>query len=142
MAEPYDQQPGETDLWFQRFRDFYLLVGSERHLDDAYRRHLAAGGADPAAVRRRRAPGCWREAAKRYRWEERVRPWDRERRRERQQAHEAQLEAKIEAMRKQGGAGRTAPIVPPKTSEVARDVARLIGSLGRGRRARARVRPR
>jgi hypothetical protein len=124
MAEP-DQQPGETKLWYQRFIRFYLRVGSERCLDDAFRRSLVVGGADPATVARRRAPGSWRTAAKQWRWEERCRPWDEERRRELQQAYKAQLESKIEAMTKQWNPGRTRPTAPPRMSKAAREIVRL-----------------
>ncbi len=37
-APDWEQQPREPDLWYGRFHQFYLLAGSERSLDGAYRR--------------------------------------------------------------------------------------------------------
>jgi hypothetical protein len=125
MVEP-DQQPGETDLWYQRFIRFYLRGGSERRLDDAFRRSLVADGADPAAVARRRAPGSWRTAANRWRWNERCRPHDEERRRELMEACRAKQDAQLEAMKKRLGlSGASRPAPPPRMSKATREFLRL-----------------
>lgn len=80
MPKPWEQVEGEPDLWYGRFHQHYLLVGTERSLDDAHRRHLAGrseSGREQASPRRPRwVPGSWRQAANRWRWSERARAYD------------------------------------------------------------------
>ncbi len=67
------------------------MVGTERSLQDAYRRYResqARSGVDPARRRLpRNAPGSWTEAASRWRWLARARAWDDDERARVRKAH-------------------------------------------------------
>lgn len=64
--------PGEPELWHQRFVG-YCTLGVERSLERCYQLHSVMAGrtARPAVPRE------WRQAAQRWRWEERALAWDR-----------------------------------------------------------------
>jgi hypothetical protein len=86
MAKPWELQPGEPDLWYQRFHDHYLLAGPDRTVDEAYRRHrdrkAQAASSDGAPPRHRgRAPGAWVKIAGRWDWAGRARAFDNDMRR-------------------------------------------------------------
>lgn len=84
VTEPaaWERQPGETNLWFDRFVRFCLL-GVRRSLDQVYRDELAANGREKPRTdgKARRAPGAWRQKAKAFDWLGRAEAWDKERRR-------------------------------------------------------------
>jgi hypothetical protein len=78
MAEPWEQQPGEPNIWHQRFARHYLPLGPERSVDKAYRDRMGARtGSEPAAKSPRRAPGSWQGAAAEWKWLDRAAAWDR-----------------------------------------------------------------
>jgi hypothetical protein len=73
-SEPWEQQDGESPLWYGRFQTFYLAVGPGRSIDDAWRRHQASRS--KAATRSQRAAGSWFDAAAKHQWYQRAVAWD------------------------------------------------------------------
>ncbi len=73
--KPWDQQPGESKLWFKRF-SLFLLMGPTRSAVEAYRTEFGrkhAGAANP-----KEAASNWKRMAARWRWHERAEAWDQE----------------------------------------------------------------
>lgn len=76
-AQPWDQLKDEKSAWFKRFEQ-YRLMGTKRSFLAVYnqeRREKARKGATefkPA----KSVPSSWRNAAKKYRWEDRAEAWD------------------------------------------------------------------
>jgi len=76
---PWDRQPGESDAWYHRFHTHFLLMGAERTLEGAFRPFVAgaqSGHNSGALPPPRRMPGSWRDAARKWRWDERARAYD------------------------------------------------------------------
>lgn len=78
LVEPiWDQQPGESALWYNRFLRYLAIKGS-RKLIYAYREE-----ADETKGKVKRdyiqAPPQWKAASAYWRWEERALGWDRKR---------------------------------------------------------------
>lgn len=69
----WDQLPEESDLWYGRFRA-YLLMGTKRSIVDVFHQELEENGGDW----RDEAHGSWYEYAKKYKWEERVKAYDKQ----------------------------------------------------------------
>ncbi len=74
---PWERQQGESNLWFDRF-SIYLQMGPARnqlgavHIEDRRQNRPLT----------RWTPGSWRDAFKKFRWEERAIAWDEHKRRE------------------------------------------------------------
>lgn len=84
--EPWEQQPGESDLWFSRFEE-YRKLGPRRTVDAIYRRETGR--------EKVRASGDWRDESQFRKWQERARAWDAaEREREREESEELRRAAK------------------------------------------------
>jgi len=71
MAElkPWDRQFGESNRWYDRFYRCYLMAGAKRSRLDAYRQGANRPKATQTGMR-------WREAYKKWRWEERAIAYD------------------------------------------------------------------
>lgn len=72
-SRPWDQQPGENNLWFRRFQS-YLRLGPRRSMLSAYTRDLEQRGIN--AKGKKHIPSSWRDSARRWRWLERAQAWD------------------------------------------------------------------
>jgi hypothetical protein len=90
-AEPWDQLPGEPDLWFGRFFIFQNLPPDERSMLAVYNRvgrKRTRPGTPAHAV-----PHRWRFATRQWRWVERAAAWDRAQRDRTRIEYEADREA-------------------------------------------------
>jgi hypothetical protein len=68
---PWEQLPGETNAWFNRFDRFRLLT--DRSVQAAFNQWRLAKGRKLS----RSTPKSWRDASKRWNWYERGEAWDR-----------------------------------------------------------------
>lgn len=73
--KPWDQQPGESKLWFKRF-SLFLLLGPTRSVVEAYRAEY--GRKHEGAATPKEAASNWKTMAARWRWNDRAEAWDRE----------------------------------------------------------------
>jgi hypothetical protein len=73
VPKPYEQKPGEPDLWYGRFHEF-LLQGSRRSLLSVYNAEREKAGKGGM----KSVPSAWDEAANQWRWRERATFWDAE----------------------------------------------------------------
>src|SRR5689334_14035652 len=71
---PWEPIPGESALWHKRFQEFYLSVGPNRSIDDAWRRFKTSTSSAPN--QHQRADGIWKATASKYRWATRAALWD------------------------------------------------------------------
>ncbi len=105
----WEQQGPESDLWYSRFHDHYLILGPERSLEQAYRKYRESQqetGIDPVSRRpTRKLPGSWRAACAKWRWLERARAYDDQ---QRAQLRKAQYEAIKKANERHQGSLRAA----------------------------------
>lgn len=89
-GDPWDQQPGEPKLWFERF-DVFRLLGPNRTVAKAYRKvryndiHMAGQG-------QKSGSNYWYEVADKWRWEARADAWDKMRREELEDREKAVFE--------------------------------------------------
>lgn len=67
----WEQQPGEPNLWFDRFHA-YLLMGSGRSLLGAYNAEREKAGKSMMKA----VPGAWNDAATRWDWQHRAWAFD------------------------------------------------------------------
>ena len=74
VSNPWEQREGESGLWHSRFQQFYLSIGPNRSISDAYRRYRA--GNRQAMDRQKKPPGTWTAAAVSNRWAARAALWD------------------------------------------------------------------
>jgi hypothetical protein len=72
-SKPWDQQPGEKALWFERFV-MYLQMGTKRTKMGVYNQVRASNGKTPA----RDLDPTWFKAAKEWKWADRAAAYDRE----------------------------------------------------------------
>ncbi len=75
--QPWDQQPGEPDRWFQRFCR-YLYMGPRRSFLATYRtewRERVQSGVGCPSLNS--IPNTWQMAVVRWQWPERAAAWDR-----------------------------------------------------------------
>jgi hypothetical protein len=80
MSKPWEQQPKEPARWHGRFHDNYLVSGTERSIDEAFRAFKTRERNDGKPAHGR-APGAWHEIAKKWSWIERARAYDADQRR-------------------------------------------------------------
>lgn len=73
-GRPWERREGESNLWYGRFRDYYLPLGSDRKLLPAYRAWFEAEKGRESQAKS--APTSWRKAAQKYDWEIRGADWD------------------------------------------------------------------
>ncbi len=86
--KPWEKEPTEPDLWFDRFTR-YRLLGPARSLSAVYRKEPKPKGSKRRALRkgakgrekarkvaRQILPGSWRKAAKDWRWQARAEAFD------------------------------------------------------------------
>lgn len=101
---PWNNQPNEPMVWFERFDKFYRPLGAERSLLSAYRAWKKVEKSQKTAQKSEivrnspkksdekppklptSVPPTWREAAVRWRWESRAAAWDKAQAAERRQA--------------------------------------------------------
>lgn len=69
-AKPWDQQPGESALWFGRFTQ-YRLLGPRRSIDSAHRASKPIEG-----LTGQTAGAHWFKAAREWDWKARAEAWD------------------------------------------------------------------
>ncbi len=83
--QPWDQQPGESALWFGRFERYRLMWPHSlvRVYQDEWRQEYEEkkgekGRIDPALEREipAKAPGKWYEMSNQWHWTERAAAWD------------------------------------------------------------------
>jgi len=74
QPQPWEQQPGEPNLWFSRFQ-LYLELGLTRTLQKAYRRCAAQRDRPSPSVAGHPNPH-WCDAARRWQWRARAQVWD------------------------------------------------------------------
>lgn len=82
-TNPWDRQPDEPILWFDRFDRCFRLLGTERTLLAAYRIWHKEGGYKTAS-----SYSSWKDYARKWYWPERAEAWDEAERRERLRAEE------------------------------------------------------
>jgi hypothetical protein len=71
QLEPWEQQPGEPNLWYARY-ERYRLAGPRRSLLALFNSERREHGAKKA----RSIPQSWAQKAKQWRWRERAEAWD------------------------------------------------------------------
>jgi len=69
--KPWDREPGEPMVWFNRF-EFYRLLGPDRSIQAAIRAYKTAQGKPPP----RGISKPWPERSRTWRWKERAEAWD------------------------------------------------------------------
>jgi hypothetical protein len=69
--EPWERQPGESNLWFSRFQR-YLLAGPSRSLLGTVNGERTEKGQEKQS----KVPGSWNQAFTRWNWRERAEAWD------------------------------------------------------------------
>lgn len=69
----WDQMEGESDLWYGRFRA-YLTMGTKRSVNAVFQQELEEKGGGW----RDEAHGSWYDYSKKYKWEERVKAYDKQ----------------------------------------------------------------
>ena len=84
--EPWEQQPGEPNLWYARF-ERYRLTGPRRSLLALLNGERQANGARKA----RSVPESWALRAKQWRWRERAEAWDAFERQQARASHAEQV---------------------------------------------------
>ena len=67
----WEQQEGESDLWFGRFRA-YLLMGFKRSVSAVFQLEAEENRGNQSAE----THGYWYEYARKYKWEERAKAYD------------------------------------------------------------------
>lgn len=91
--KPWDQQPNEPALWFNRFW-LYCQMGSKRSVAAVYRaeaRHKKAVKRVQKSTRNS-VSGAWWEASKQWQWESRATAWDADQRAQMSAAYERRKE--------------------------------------------------
>lgn len=68
---PWDQQPGEPTLWYDRF-EMYRFQGTRRTMMGLYNEYRRARGRGPANS----PPHAWSRAYQAWRWKDRATAWD------------------------------------------------------------------
>ena len=86
-CEPWEQQPGEPNRWYDRFERF-RLAGASRSLLGAVNSDRQQNGKRTT----RSVPQAWAKAAQQWRWRERAEAWDVHERRQARAAHAQQIE--------------------------------------------------
>lgn len=71
-AQPWHRQPGEPLRWFRKFEQFRLMI-PVRSVNAVFREEDSQ---KQPATARNDAPGHWREAARKWQWEDRAAAWD------------------------------------------------------------------
>lgn len=74
--QPWDQMPGERDIWYKEFQR-YLSLGFTRTFLNAYRASLQERGWRDEDIRRESLPPAWREQTERMMWLKRAELYDR-----------------------------------------------------------------
>lgn len=72
QTNAWDQLPGETDLWYDRF-EIYRQLGAIRSVSKTYQ---IAKREDPERITGNTPGSNWHEKASEYRWAERARAYD------------------------------------------------------------------
>jgi hypothetical protein len=85
-APLYERMPNEAALHFEWFHT-YLLMGPSRSLRGAY---ASFHQKSPKVAKNPQISPGWKEAARRWRWQERAAVWDAEQRRKREEEVDAQ----------------------------------------------------
>jgi len=67
----WEQQEGESNLWFDRFTR-YRLMGVKRSVLGCYNKEQAKEGKE----KRNSPPASWSKAAKKWKWKSRCETWD------------------------------------------------------------------
>lgn len=75
--KPWHRQIGENNRWYSRFRDFFMVQGPDRSLDEAFRLWQKSVGRSSV---RGKATTSWLKMAKQDNWRERAAQWDEEQR--------------------------------------------------------------
>jgi hypothetical protein len=78
--EPWERWPREPRKWFARFDKYFRSLGSERTVEEAYRRWKAKEAPDRKGAR---APKSWGQMSRKWLWWERAEKWDEEEKRQR-----------------------------------------------------------
>ena len=81
--KPWDMQPDEPNVWYDRFWS-YLMLGAARTVEECYRVRCEAGD----RVKGDRATGYWYRMAKQYNWDARAAAYDQSRRQDLQAREE------------------------------------------------------
>jgi hypothetical protein len=74
-GKPWEMQPGEPNVWYDRFWTF-LMLGAGRTIEECYRERTEQG----ERLKGDRATGYWYRMAREYRWEDRAVAYDKARR--------------------------------------------------------------
>ena len=86
-AEPWEQQPGEPNLWYARF-ERYRLDGPSRSLLGT----LNAERQQRAATKAKSLSQAWASNAKKWHWRSRAEAWDEQQRLQARAAHAAAVD--------------------------------------------------
>ncbi len=87
---PWDKQPGETELWYDRFC-LYRDMGVARNFFGGYQLWLKHNGKYTEAESVKSTPGAWQRKSKEFAWKDRATSWDQEQRRARQARNDQRL---------------------------------------------------
>lgn len=87
MADPWDQLPEESTLWYGRFTA-YRRMGTERNVLQIYNQWRVKVGRKPAKT----SCGDWVRRSVQYKWHERAQAWDVEERRQQDERHKAEVD--------------------------------------------------
>ena len=87
QPQPWEQQPGEPNLWYARL-ERYRLAGPSRSLLGTLNAERQQRGANKG----KSVPQAWARNAKRWRWRERAEAWDEHQRRQARLAHAQGIE--------------------------------------------------
>jgi len=80
---PWERRKGEPSRWYARFADYYLPLGDERKLEQAFRDWRADNIATDSKLKLKRPTVAWYAACERWGWKERAEVWDKVKRQER-----------------------------------------------------------
>ena len=70
-SKPWDMQPGEPNVWYDRFWT-YLMLGAGRTIEECYRERTEQG----EKLKGDRATGYWYRMAREYHWDDRAMAYD------------------------------------------------------------------
>lgn len=73
MTQPWHREVGEPARWYARFKMFYLVQGTDRTIEQAYRLWLEDSAKN---LKSQRPTKQWSTMSRLWRWKERALAWD------------------------------------------------------------------
>ena len=87
---PWERRKGEPPRWYARFADYYLPLGDERKLEQAFRNWRADNIASDSKLKLKRPTKAWYDQCDKWGWKERSEAFDKAKRQERLDAEKAE----------------------------------------------------